>query len=392
MDRREFIQLAAISAASFAVIPLSGCGSKEEDESISPDGAHNVALVYAERSNSTAALKKKFDDVETELKRAVAAQGFLAIVLADGNPQSASTTVELTSTNEQRRKNEIKDDVETVLTFDFSAQAAEVDLFKALSKVNSTFAQAPNNGLENLVIIIDSGISTKGSINFTESETRNALLDPSTLVDSLRKQGELAKFEHIDKVVWYGLGQAADPQASPVEGTKEAMKGLYRAIFEAAGVTLPEDDGEVFKTCEDVAPKEGLPSVTVVAMPRIPLDENGKPILIGDKLELDESNSALTFEFGTSDFTDSAAAEESLQQYIDQLVDFPDLHVTIYGYTDATGSPEVNQKLSEERAATVGALLESAGVKTSQITTEGKGESTSFDTDEQNRRVEIAFG
>lgn len=48
------------------------------------------------------------------------------------------------------------------------------------------------------------------------------------------------------------------------------MKGLYRAIFEAAGVTLPEDDGEVFKTCEDVAPKEGLPSVTVVAMPRIP--------------------------------------------------------------------------------------------------------------------------
>ena len=94
------------------------------------------------------------------------------------------------------------------------------------------------------------------------------------------------------------------------------MKGLYRAIFEAAGVTLPKDDGEVFKTCEDVAPKEGLPSVTVVAMPRIPLDENGKPILIGDKLELDE-NSALTFAFGTSDFTDSARLK-SILQYIDR--------------------------------------------------------------------------
>lgn len=391
MDRREFIQLAAISAASFAVIPLSGCGSKEEEELISPGGPHNVALVYAKRSNSTAALQQ-INEIKAELNCTVEAQGFLAIVLADGNPQSASTTVELTSTNDQRKKNEIKDDVNSVLETDFSAQAAEVDLFKALSKANSTFAQAPNNGLENLAIIIDSGISTKGSINFTESETRNALLDPSTLVDSLRKQGELAKFEHIDKVIWYGLGQAADPQASPVEGTKEAMKGFYRAIFEAAGVTLPEDDGEVFKTCDDVLPEGELPSVTVVAMPRIPLDENGKPILIGDKLELDESNSALTFAFGTSAFTDSAAAEESLQQYIDQLVDFPDLHVTIYGYTDATGSPEVNQKLSEERAATVGALLESAGVKASQITTEGKGESTAFDNDEQNRRVEIAFG
>lgn len=167
----------AISAASFAVIPLSGCGSKEEDELISPDDPHNVALVYAKRSNSTAALQQ-INEIKAELNNTVEAQGFLAIVLADGNPQSASTTVELTSTNEQRRKNEIKDDVKSVLETDFSAQAAEVDLFKALSKVNSTFAQAPNNGLENLAIIIDSGISTKGSINFTESETRNSLARP----------------------------------------------------------------------------------------------------------------------------------------------------------------------------------------------------------------------
>ena len=202
MDRREFIQLAAISAASFAVIPLSGCGSKEEDESISPDGAHNVALVYAERSNSAAALKKN-NEIETELKRAVAAQGFLAIVLADGNPQPFSATVELASTNEQRRKNEIKDDVKSVLEFGFSAQAAEVDLFKALSKVNSTFAQAPNNGLENLAIIIDSGISTKGSINFTESETRNALLDPSLLI-LCANRGNLPSSSI--SIRWFGTG------------------------------------------------------------------------------------------------------------------------------------------------------------------------------------------
>ena len=107
MDRREFIQLAAISAASFAVIPLSGCGSKEEDESISPDSAHNVALVYAERSNSAAALKK-INEIEAELKSAVAAQGFLSIVLADGNPQSASTTVELPRLTSSARKTRSK--------------------------------------------------------------------------------------------------------------------------------------------------------------------------------------------------------------------------------------------------------------------------------------------
>lgn len=147
---------------------------------------------------------QQINEIKAELNNTVEAQGFLAIVLADGNPQSASTTVELTSTNEQRRKNEIKDDVKSVLETDFSAQAAEVDLFKALSKVNSTFAQAPNNGLENLAIIIDSGISTKGSINFTESETRNALLDPSTLVDSLRKQVNLPSSSISTR--WFGTG------------------------------------------------------------------------------------------------------------------------------------------------------------------------------------------
>ena len=76
MDRREFIQLAAISAASFAVVPLSGCGSKEEDELISPDDPHNVALVYAKRSNSTAALQQ-IDGIKAELKSTVEAQGFM---------------------------------------------------------------------------------------------------------------------------------------------------------------------------------------------------------------------------------------------------------------------------------------------------------------------------
>lgn len=390
MNRRSFVKFAATSATVFACAPLVGCGAAKDEslEEIDTDSACNLAIVYASRSNSAAGLSG-VDDVEKELNKTVAAEAFLAIVLADGNPQSASTTIKLQSTNETRRRNEIRDDVNSILETDFAAQSPEVDIFKAISKADSALAQAPDNGLKNLVMIIDSGISTKGAIDFTKPTTRNALLDPPSLVDALREDGELVQLNHIDKVVWYGLGLACGDQESPKPGTQEAMKGLYRTVFEAAGVDLPDSDEEIFKACNEVQPGIDSPSVTVVDMPRVPLDENGKPILKGDKLEFDEGNSSLVFEFGTSEFSDPAKAEEELRDYINQLIDFPDLRVMVYGYTDATGSPNANQVLSEQRAAAVGALLESAGVNSSQITVEGKGESTKFDTDEQNRRVEI---
>ena len=390
MNRRSFVKFAAMSATVFACTPLVGCGAGKDEnlDEIDTGSACNLAIVYALRSNSAANLSA-ISDVKKELNKTVAAEAFLAIVLADGNPQSASTTITLQSTNETRRRNEIRDDVDSILETDFVAQSPEVDIFKAISKADNALAQAPDNGLENLVMIIDSGISTTGAINFTDSITHNALLNPSSLVNALQEDGELVRLSHIDKVVWYGLGLTCGDQEDPKPGTQEAMKGLYRTVFEAAGVDLPENNEEVFKACDEVPPEIELPSVTVVDMPRVSLDENGKPTLKGDKLEFDEGNSSLVFEFGTSEFSDSAKAEEELRDCINQLIDFPGQHVVVRGYTDATGLPDANQILSEQRAAAVAALLESAGVNSSQITVEGKGESTKFDTDERNRRVEI---
>lgn len=139
-------------------------------------------------------------------------------------------------------------------------------------------------------------------------------------------------------------------------------------------------------------PSEDLPSVTVVEMPRIPIDENGNPVLIGDNIELDEKTSDLTFTVGSSDFSDPSKAKESLQDYIDQLIDFPSLKATIHGYTDTTGSTTANQALSVKRAEAVKTLFIEAGVNPDQIVAIGEGESDKYDSDEQNRRVEIAFG
>jgi outer membrane protein OmpA-like peptidoglycan-associated protein len=245
--------------------------------------------------------------------------------------------------------------------------------------------------------VIDSGISTAGPVNFTEEATREALLEPEALIATLRESGDLAKFENIDEVVWFGLGDTSgaqsDSEVAPNEGTKAALKIFYRTLFEAAGVELG-DDQEVFRAGSGSAPAEGLPGVTVVDMPRIPLDENGNPVRLGDNVEFDElkSDGAIKFDYDSDALADESAAREALKDHINQLIDFPTLKVVVNGYTDTAGDASYNLDLSQRRANTVKALMVDAGVPESQITAVGMGEDATYETDEQNRRVEIVLG
>jgi outer membrane protein OmpA-like peptidoglycan-associated protein len=69
--------------------------------------------------------------------------------------------------------------------------------------------------------------------------------------------------------------------------------------------------------------------------------------------------------------------------------------MTVAGYTDSTGSEELNQKLSEKRAESVKNALVGEGVNPARITTVGYGESKPVaDNDTEagrqlNRRVTI---
>jgi len=68
------------------------------------------------------------------------------------------------------------------------------------------------------------------------------------------------------------------------------------------------------------------------------------------------------------------------------------LKVSVVGYADkATGKAEVNQKVSEKRAASVAKVLESYGVDSSNITTDAKGDTVQpFDKNDWNRVVIVA--
>jgi outer membrane protein OmpA-like peptidoglycan-associated protein len=73
------------------------------------------------------------------------------------------------------------------------------------------------------------------------------------------------------------------------------------------------------------------------------------------------------------------------------------VRIQITGYTDRSGSPGYNQRLSERRANNVAKALASLGVPQNQMAVSGRGENdnrvpTADGVREpQNRRVEIVF-
>ncbi|MFC4294030.1 OmpA family protein [Novosphingobium tardum] len=114
--------------------------------------------------------------------------------------------------------------------------------------------------------------------------------------------------------------------------------------------------------------------------------DNGSAILVN----LPEG---VTFATGSS--TINATFQRTLDQVAQSLNTYPNSLIDVYGFTDSTGSPSFNQRLSEQRASAVANYLISRGVSSSRIRSQGFGETqfvASNDTAEgraRNRRVEI---
>jgi outer membrane protein OmpA-like peptidoglycan-associated protein len=87
----------------------------------------------------------------------------------------------------------------------------------------------------------------------------------------------------------------------------------------------------------------------------------------------------------------------TLDSVAQSLIRYPNSLIDVYGFTDTTGSDQLNQRLSEQRAQAVADYLTSRGVSRTRFATRGFGESydqlrvkTADGVNEPlNRRVEI---
>ncbi|NJB87769.1 outer membrane protein OmpA-like peptidoglycan-associated protein [Lewinella marina] len=101
--------------------------------------------------------------------------------------------------------------------------------------------------------------------------------------------------------------------------------------------------------------------------------------------------------FPTAKYQLTEASKVELRRMADIFNKYPETDITIDGHTDSVGSEASNQRLSEQRAASVADYLVQLGLDRSRLVTVGHGETmpvASNDTPEgrqANRRVEVAI-
>ena len=121
----------------------------------------------------------------------------------------------------------------------------------------------------------------------------------------------------------------------------------------------------------------------------------------GARIERIGEGIRITFDSGILFGHDSSGLQQEAQTNVDNLaailLKYDDTDIIVEGHTDADGSDDYNQRLSERRATAVSARLSTMNVANPRMTTIGYGESApvaSNDTVEgkqKNRRVEVAI-
>jgi outer membrane protein OmpA-like peptidoglycan-associated protein len=99
--------------------------------------------------------------------------------------------------------------------------------------------------------------------------------------------------------------------------------------------------------------------------------------------------------FDTGKYSLKPGAREKLAKVAGILLAYPGLNIEVGGYTDNVGGDQMNQKLSENRAASVRDYLVQQGVTTNSVTARGFGNTLAVASNDsaagrqQNRRVEL---
>lgn len=364
---------------------LAGCSEPIEEEeggsqsySDGSAGSMNCVIVYSRHANSQASA----EGMEQYVRGAKEANGYLGFVRLDGSPVAVCGEQTATEHNNETRIKKENDefvDAKMAELEEIKAVAGEVDVLGALKEAGKCFEQAADNSLDNVVVIVGTGLSTTGVVNFAEHS-----LDTLDLADYeawIERSGQLPDLSGIDKIVWYGFDSVEAPQAKfTTDELEESLKSFYVTLLTAAGVGNVEFKSSI----ASVEAASDLPSVSVVQMPERPMYG------VGDVAEV---SADVLFNPDEATFLDGADPSQNEDVIaVANSIKTNKLSVTITGYTAHYGTQSHGgvEALSLARADALKDVLVGMGCPADSITTVGGGWGP-YDSDQANRCVQFKF-
>lgn len=238
---------------------------------------------------------------------------------------------------------------------DMRATEPDVDILAALEEAGAA-AGRPGPGT---VVLVDSGLSTSGALDFSQPNVLDAPTDE--LITFLRNGHQLPDLRGLT-VIFIGIGEVAPPQQKL--GTRKAhLVELWTKVAEAAGavcvasVDTPRSDSPING---EVKPVKLVP----ISPP---------PVYTSNGLTVLPDAGEVGFNPGEAVFRDPAAARTVLRPIADHLKADRSYRLLLTGTTARWGSRESQIDLAMRRAEAVKQLLITLGASSDQIETRGMG-------------------
>lgn len=357
------IRILSLLAAILFTIGFTGCNSPKETEVA-------LAIVVGSHSNSMD-IPVNSGTIKDALYDSCYSYGSVSFTYVDGNPKMYYRCdipePEVSGLSSSKKQSIANGYVNQLLNQMKQAKpvVSEVDTLKAVRQAAMSIADVSDNQ-EKVMIIMDSGLSTVGYLDFTKGFL-NA--DTDSIVEALRQAEALPDMNNI-RVLWMYSGQTAYPQKELSERQKNKLKDIWSSVLIAGGAK------EVIFT-SDIASESTdntYPIVSIVDVEEQKIDwddENwniiDEPI---DTIVLDSAY--VNFIGNKAEFKDYDMAVESLENVAEQLISYSNNKMYVIG-TTASGDKDFCQQLSVDRAEAVKNILVSYGVKESQLITVGLG-------------------
>lgn len=188
--------------------------------------------------------------------------------------------------------------------------------------------------------------------------------------------------------------QKADEEARRQAELTAAREAQYKAEQEAAAAKA-KAEADALKAKEEAANADALRARQAAATLRAQLLEQFNRILQTTDTPRGLVVNMADVLFATGKYDLQPIAREKLAKLSGIILAHPGLNLAVEGHTDSTGSPEFNQKLSDQRAGTVRGYLLGQGLAPDTVTAQGFGETmpvadnSTAEGRQKNRRVEI---